>query len=75
MRFSWGPIDTDMSRGLQVPKASAETAALGIFDGLEEGEQDIFPDPGSQPLAEGWRTSAAKALERQFAAFVPEAVA
>jgi NAD(P)-dependent dehydrogenase (short-subunit alcohol dehydrogenase family) len=70
-----GPIDTDMNRGLEIPKASPESAALGIFDGLEKEEEDIFPDPASQSVAEGWRTGAAKALERQFAAFVPESVA
>jgi NAD(P)-dependent dehydrogenase (short-subunit alcohol dehydrogenase family) len=68
-----GPIDTDMNRGFEIPKASAETAAQGIFDGLERGEQDIFPDPVSQSLAEGWRTGALKELERQFAAFVQSA--
>jgi hypothetical protein len=31
------------------------------------GEEDIFPDPGSAPLADNWRDGAAKALERQFA--------
>ena len=66
-----GPIDTDMNRGFDIPKASTESAARGIFDGLEKGEEDIFPDPASQSIAEGWRTGAAKALERQFAAFVP----
>lgn len=70
-----GPIDTDMSRGFEIPKATPETAAEGIFEGLQRGEDEIFPDPGSEPLAEGWRTGAAKELERQFAAFVPEAVA
>jgi NAD(P)-dependent dehydrogenase (short-subunit alcohol dehydrogenase family) len=70
-----GPIDTDMSRGFEIPKASAEAAAQGIFDGLERGEQDIFPDPVSLSISEGWRTGAAKALERQFAAFVPEIAA
>jgi NAD(P)-dependent dehydrogenase (short-subunit alcohol dehydrogenase family) len=68
-----GPIDTDMNRGFEIPKASAETAARGIFDGLQNGEQDIFPDPVSQSLAEGWRTGALKELERQFAAFVQSA--
>jgi NAD(P)-dependent dehydrogenase (short-subunit alcohol dehydrogenase family) len=68
-----GPIDTDMNRGFEIPKASAETAAQGIFDGLEKDEQDIFPDPVSQSLAEGWRTGALKELERQFAAFVQSA--
>lgn len=66
-----GPVDTDMNRGLNIPKATTESAARGIFDGLERDEEDIFPDPTSQSLAEGWRNSAAKALERQFAAFIP----
>lgn len=70
-----GPIDTDMTRGFEIPKASPEAAAVGIFDGLEKGEEDIFPDPGSRPLADAWRTGAVKALERQFAAFVQESAA
>jgi NAD(P)-dependent dehydrogenase (short-subunit alcohol dehydrogenase family) len=67
-----GPIDTDMNRGFEIPKASPESAAQRIFDGLEKGEDDIFPDPASQSIAEGWRNGAVKALERQFAAFVPK---
>src|SRR4030095_2609058 len=67
-----GPVDTDMNRGLEIPKASPQSAAAGIFDGLARGEEEIFPDPASQSIAEGWRTGAAKALERQFTAFVPE---
>jgi len=70
-----GPIDTDMNRGFEIPKASPESAAVGIFDGLEKGEDDIFPDPASQSIAEGWRTGAVKGLERQFAAFVPQSAA
>jgi hypothetical protein len=67
-----GPVDIEMSRGLAIPKATPESAARGIFDGLEKGEEDIFPDPVSQLVAEAWRTGVAKALERQFAAFVPQ---
>jgi NAD(P)-dependent dehydrogenase (short-subunit alcohol dehydrogenase family) len=67
-----GPVDTDMNRGFDVPKVSTESAAIGIFNGLEKGEEDIFPDPMSQSIAESWRTGAAKGLERQFASFVPE---
>ena len=70
-----GPIDTDMNRGFDIPKASPESAAQGIFDGLEKGEDDIFPDPASQSIAADWRAGAVKALERQFAGFVPEAAA
>lgn len=66
-----GPVDTDMNRGFDIPKASTESAARGIFDGLERGEEEIFPDPASQSVADGWRQGAAKALERQFAALVP----
>ena len=66
-----GPVDTDMNRGFDIPKASTASAARGIFDGLERGEEEIFPDPVSHSVADGWRSGAAKALERQFAAFVP----
>src|SRR5260370_12358558 len=67
-----GPIDTDMNRGFDIPKASPASAAQGIFDGLEKSEDDIVPDPASQSIARDWPTGAAKALERQFAAFVPQ---
>ena len=66
-----GPVDTDMNRGFEIPKASPESAGRGIFDGLENGDEDIFPDPASRALAEGWRTGVAKALERQMASMVP----
>jgi NAD(P)-dependent dehydrogenase (short-subunit alcohol dehydrogenase family) len=65
-----GPIDTDMSRDLQVPKASPESVARAIFDGVERGEEEIFPDPASQILAESWRASPVKEMEHQFAALV-----
>ena len=65
-----GPTDTDMNRGLDIPKASAESVARAIFDGVENGEEDIFPDPMSQSLAESWRGGAVKAFERQLSALV-----
>jgi NAD(P)-dependent dehydrogenase (short-subunit alcohol dehydrogenase family) len=70
-----GPVDTDMNRGLEIPKASPESAAAGIFDGLARGEEEIFPDPASQSIAEGWRIGVVKGLERQFAVFAPESAA
>src|SRR6266403_2150477 len=70
-----GPVDTDMSRGLDIPKASPESVARAIFDGVEKEEEDIFPDPMSDTMAESWRSGAVKATERQFAALVaPEPV-
>jgi short-subunit dehydrogenase len=71
-----GPTDTDMTQGFEIPKASPESVAQAIFDGVENGEEDIFPDPMSALIAEGWRGGVAKALERQNAAMVqPEPTA
>jgi NAD(P)-dependent dehydrogenase (short-subunit alcohol dehydrogenase family) len=63
-----GPTDTDMSRGLDVQKASPESVAQAIFDGVGNQEEDIFPDPVSRTIADGWVRGPAKALEREFAA-------
>ncbi len=65
-----GPIDTEMSRDLDVPKASPSAVARAIFDGVENGEEEIFPDPMSATLSEGWRTGQLKAFERANAAMV-----
>jgi NAD(P)-dependent dehydrogenase (short-subunit alcohol dehydrogenase family) len=70
-----GPVDTDMTRDLDIPKTSPEGVARGIFDGVEKAEEEIFPDPMSESVAEGWRAGTAKALEKQFAAFLPEVAA
>ena len=65
-----GPIDTDMVRDLDIPKTPPEDVARGTLDGVERGEEEIFPDPMSQSLADGWRAGVAKELERQNAALV-----
>ena len=67
-----GPIDTDMTRNLDIPKTSPESTARAILDGVEKEDEEIFPDPMSEAIAEGWRNSAVKALQRQFAAFVQQ---
>jgi len=43
-----------------------ESVARAIFDGSEKGEEEIFPDP----MAEGWRNGAVKALQRWFGSFI-----
>jgi NAD(P)-dependent dehydrogenase (short-subunit alcohol dehydrogenase family) len=63
-----GATDTDLARDLDIPKASPESVARAIFDAVDNGEEDIFPDPGSRSVADSWHGGAAKALERQFAA-------
>jgi NAD(P)-dependent dehydrogenase (short-subunit alcohol dehydrogenase family) len=68
-----GPVDTEMVRDLDVSKTSPEPVARAIFDGVENGEEEIFPDPMSASMAESWRSGAAKALERQNAALLAAA--
>jgi NAD(P)-dependent dehydrogenase (short-subunit alcohol dehydrogenase family) len=63
-----GPTDTEMSRGLDAPKAAAAYVARAIFDGMENGEDDIFPDPMSAPMADGWRNGVANVAATEFAA-------
>jgi NAD(P)-dependent dehydrogenase (short-subunit alcohol dehydrogenase family) len=65
-----GPTDTDMTRSLDIPKASPESVARAILDAVDNGDEDIFPDPMSRSMADSWRGGAAKALERQNAALV-----
>ncbi|WP_214327185.1 SDR family NAD(P)-dependent oxidoreductase [Nonomuraea sediminis] len=67
-----GPVDTDMARGIVVPKASPESVARAVLDGVEKGEEEIFPDPLSESMAESWRDGLVKALERQNAGLVAQ---
>lgn len=66
-----GPTDTDMTQGLEILKASPESVARAIFDGVEKEEEDIFPDPMSEALSDSWRMGAAKEFERQNASLLP----
>jgi len=70
-----GPTDTDMNRGFDIPKAAPEAVAQAIFDGVDNEEEDIFPDPVSAAMADGWRGGVAKAFERENAALVQGAAA
>jgi NAD(P)-dependent dehydrogenase (short-subunit alcohol dehydrogenase family) len=65
-----GPIDTEMVRDLEVPKTSPAAVARATLDGVEQGEEEIFPDPMSQSFADAWRAGFAKEFERQNAALV-----
>lgn len=61
-----GPIDTDMSRDINLPKTSPQVAAENIVNGIIAGLEDIFPDTMSSQLSELWAKDP-KSLERQFA--------
>jgi short-subunit dehydrogenase len=66
-----GPVNTDMTRGSEVPMASPQSVALAIFDAVDNGEEEVFPDPASAPIAADWRDSVIKRLERQLAQVAP----
>ena len=61
-----GPADTDMTRDVDIPKASAKEVAAGMLDGIEKLEEEIFPDAMSRQAGYVWRRSP-KTLERQLA--------
>ncbi len=61
-----GPIDTDMAKGIDMPKTSATDTAQAIWTGIAHGQEDIFPDPMSANLGALWQHDP-KALERRFA--------
>jgi len=61
-----GPIDTDMAKDLQLPKASAAGTATQIVAGIARGEEEIFPDVMSEQLGALWKKSP-KDVERAMA--------
>jgi NAD(P)-dependent dehydrogenase (short-subunit alcohol dehydrogenase family) len=65
-----GTTDTDMAQGMEVPKVSSAYVAQATFDALDKGDDEIFPHPMLDPLAQSWPASVNKAFERQFAAIL-----
>lgn len=61
-----GPVDTDMMRDINMPKTAAKDIVTEVFEGLELGMEDIFPDPFSREAHSVWQRDP-KTLERRFA--------
>ncbi|MFT3998484.1 MAG: SDR family NAD(P)-dependent oxidoreductase, partial [Asticcacaulis sp.] len=53
-----GPIDTELARDIPLVKATPETAAKRIVEGLEAGNEYIFTDPVADHIGHTWRTNA-----------------
>ena len=64
-----GPIDTDMTREVEMPKTSPTVTARAIVAAVEAGQLDIFPDPMSQGVHETWSKNPAEVV-RQFSGMV-----
>jgi hypothetical protein len=56
-----------MTRDLALPKTSPRDVAFAILDGIEAGQEDIFPDPFALDFGRQFQSSP-KASERQIAA-------
>ena len=61
-----GPVDTDMAKTLEMDKATTQSVATAILNGLEAGETDIFPDPVAEGFV-GPYEAGAKTLENNTA--------
>ena len=61
-----GPVDPEMTSELPIEKTSPAIVARLILDGLENGDEDVFPDPASQSMGKLFLADP-KALERQIA--------
>jgi len=61
-----GAIDTDMTRAMSIAKANPHDVANAILRGVEQNDDDIFPDEMSRGAFATWRKDP-KELERQLA--------
>ena len=60
-----GAMDTDMTRSMDMAKARPSDVARAILEGIELGEEDIFPDALSRQIAAVWQQNP-KQVERQL---------
>jgi NAD(P)-dependent dehydrogenase (short-subunit alcohol dehydrogenase family) len=65
-----GPVETRMTAGQEMPKATPDQVAAAIVAGLENGDEDIFPDPMSQGVHAGLLKDP-KQVEKEFSAMIP----
>jgi len=62
-----GAVDTDMLKGVDMPKTSPRAVADEVIAALEADAEDVFPDPMSKQLYSEWARDH-KGIEHQFAA-------
>ncbi|MDW7645078.1 MAG: SDR family oxidoreductase [Desulfuromonadales bacterium] len=65
-----GPVDTAMTAGQDMPKATSQEVAFTICNGVEAGDEYIFPDPMSKEVS-AMLAKDPKGVEKQFATYLP----
>ena len=66
-----GPLDTEMSQDLDIPKTAPDAVAAEILAAVADGVQDIFPDPAAAVLAAGWWDAPVTVMQRELAGMLP----
>ncbi len=64
-----GPVDTDMAKSIEMPKASPADVAATILDGIENGADEVFTDDFARAYAEPY-AAGHKTLESRIAAML-----
>ena len=62
-----GPVDTDMTKGIDLPKTAPKDIVRAVLDGVEAGQDDITPDSMSREVHGAWLKNP-KGIEQQFGA-------
>lgn len=65
-----GAVDTDMSKDFPPPKMPPAEVATAALDGLEKGEEEIYPGDMASGVRQGLDADA-KAVEKEFAGYLP----
>jgi NAD(P)-dependent dehydrogenase (short-subunit alcohol dehydrogenase family) len=65
-----GPVDTDMAASFPMDKTPPNRVARAVLDGIEAGDEDIYPDPTSAEMHSGLLGDP-KAVEKQAGEMLP----
>lgn len=66
-----GPVDTDMAEAVPMDKIAPSEVANLILQAVEQGIEDVYPDPVSQGVFSEIH-ALLKAVEKQFAGWLPQ---
>jgi NAD(P)-dependent dehydrogenase (short-subunit alcohol dehydrogenase family) len=65
-----GAVDTDMTKGIDIPKMKPRAVSDAILAALESETEDIYPGEMATGVSAGLAQDA-KAVEKEFAAYLP----
>ncbi|MDV7340709.1 SDR family oxidoreductase [Terasakiella sp. A23] len=65
-----GPVDTDMAADFPMDKTAPSAVVQAVFDGVENGVEDVFPDPVALEMQAGLSADP-KAVEKQAGEMLP----